>query len=110
MTYSTIRESVVSESIGGDEALSRGAFGGFSLVINVDGRGGVADAVVNAPTKVSDPEAVAKISLIMTVLARNLLNYLDSSNVEEINISFDKGMLLIVPEGDRIRVALTTAP
>lgn len=110
MTYSPAHEPVASELVGRDEVLAREVSEGFSLVINVDSRGGITDTIVNAPTKVSDPEAVAKISLIMAVLARNLLSYLGLSSVEEIDISFDKGMLLIVPEEGNIRVALTTAP
>ncbi|MFN3268856.1 MAG: hypothetical protein ACK416_06330, partial [Zestosphaera sp.] len=72
-------------------------------------RGRVADVIVNAPTKVADPEVVAKISLIISVLARNLLNYVSSQRIEEINVSFNNGMLLIIPEGSEIRVALVTS-
>lgn len=81
----------------------------FGLVMKVDSRGRVADVIVNAPTRVVDPEIVAKISLIMSALARNLLNYVSSQRIEEINVSFNNGMLLIIPEGNEIRVALITS-
>ncbi|MEM2005532.1 MAG: hypothetical protein QW705_05940 [Zestosphaera sp.] len=110
MTYNAIHEFEVDESAEGGEVLSEGVIERLSLVIDVDNKGNVIDAVVNAPTRVSDPESVAKISLMMTVLARNLLKYLNVGSVEEIDISFENGMLLIVPEGSNVRVALTTAP
>lgn len=81
----------------------------FGLVMKVDSRGRVADVIVNAPTRVIDPEIVAKISLIMSALARNLLDYVSSQRIEEISVSFNNGMLLIIPEGNEIRVALITS-
>lgn len=81
----------------------------FSLVMKVDSRGRVADVMVNAPARVTDPEIVAKISLIITTLARNLLDYVSSQKIEEINVSFNDGMLLIIPEGNEIKVALMTS-
>lgn len=111
MTHNTVNELEISELAAEGEILAEGdILEGFGLVMRIDSKGRVTDAVVNAPTKVTDPEIVAKISLVITVLARNLLNYINMEGVDEINISFNRGMLLIVPEGDVVRVALTTAP
>lgn len=99
----------INEVIHEERETSEGIADRFGLVLRVDSRGRVADVVVNAPTKVADPEVVAKISLIMSVLARNLLNYVSSQRIEEINVSFNNGMLLIIPEGNEIRVALVTS-
>lgn len=109
MTYSTLSKDKAAEITYDEEVVSREIVDRFSLVMKVDSKGRVADVVVNAPTKVLDPEIVAKISLIMSTLAENLLKYVDSQKVEEINVSFNNGILLIIPEGNAVRVALTTS-
>ncbi len=111
MAHNTVNELEISGLATEGEAFTEGdILEGFSLVMIIDSKGHVTDATVNAPTKVIDPEIVAKISLMITVLARNLLDYINVEEVDEINIGFNGGMLLIVPEGDVVRVALTTAP
>ncbi len=109
MTYSVSSENEISEVIREERETSEEITDRFGLVLKVDSRGRIADVIVNAPTKVTDPEVVAKISLIMSVLARNLLDYISSQRIEEINVSFNNGMLLIIPEGSEIRVALVTS-
>lgn len=109
MTYSLSSKDEVSEVLREEEITSEEITDRFGLVMKVDSRGRVADVIVNAPTKVIDPEVVAKISLIMSVLARNLLDYVNSQKIEEINVNFNNGMLLIIPEGNEIRVALMTS-
>ena len=108
MTYSSLSEGKVSEVLREEETPEE-ITDRFGLVMKIDSKGRVADVIVNAPTKVIDPEVVAKISLIMSVLARNLLNYVNSQKIEEINVNFNNGILLIIPEGNEIRVALTTS-
>ncbi|MGC8975226.1 MAG: hypothetical protein ACP5KB_03405 [Thermoprotei archaeon] len=108
MTYSSLSEGKVSEVLREEETPEE-ITDRFGLVMKIDSKGRVADVIVNAPTKVIDPEVVAKISLIMSVLARNLLNYVNSQKIEEINVNFNNGILLIIPEGNEIRVALMTS-
>jgi len=108
LTYSSLSEGKVSEVLREEETPEE-ITDRFGLVMKIDSKGRVADVIVNAPTKVIDPEVVAKISLIMSVLARNLLNYVNSQKIEEINVNFNNGILLIIPEGNEIRVALTTS-
>lgn len=109
MTYSVSSKNEVSEFVHEEKETHEEVVDRFGLVMKVDSKGRVADVIVNAPTKVVDPEIVAKISLIMSVLARNLLNYVNSQRIEEINVSFNNGMLLIIPEDNDIRVALITS-
>lgn len=109
LAHSVLSNDEISEVVREERETSEEFVNRFGLVLKVDSRGRIADVVVNAPTKVSDPEVVAKVSLIMSVLARNLLNYVGSQKIEEINVSFNNGMLLIVPEGSEIRVALVTS-
>ncbi|MEO3993515.1 MAG: hypothetical protein QN229_04375 [Desulfurococcaceae archaeon TW002] len=109
MTYSVSSKDEISEVMYEEREASEDFVDRFGLVLKVDSRGHIADVVVNAPTKVIDPEVIAKVSLIMSVLAKTLLNYVGSQRIEEINVSFNNGMLLIIPEGSEIRVALVTS-
>jgi len=110
LTYNVSSKDEVSEMIFEEKTTSEEVVSRFGLVMKIDNRGHVTDVVVNAPMRAVDPEVVAKISAIMSVLAENLLSYVSSQRVEEINVSFNNGMLLIMPEGSEIRVALMTSP
>lgn len=110
MTYNAASKDEVNEIVFEEKTTSEEVVSKFGLVMKIDGKGHVADVVVNVPTRVADPEVIAKISAIMSVLAENLLTYVNSQRVEEINVSFNNGMLLIIPEGNEIRVALMTSP
>jgi len=110
LTYNVLSKDEVSEMMFEEKTASEEVVSRFGLVMKIDSRGHVADVVVNVPTRAVDPEVIAKISVIMRVLAENLLSYVSSQRVEEINVSFNNGMLLIIPEGNEIRVALMTSP
>ncbi len=80
---------------------------GFNVVITISKKGEVADLKVYEPIKAFDPEAVAKASALLAGIASFIASQLREGGVREIDLVMDDKLVVMIPDGDKMKVGVS---
>ena len=83
--------------------------GDFNVVMRISWKGELLSAKVNEPMQAFDPEEVSSAATITAWVSKNLASMLGGESVHEIDIVMNNKFMVILPEKDEIRLAISSA-
>ena len=83
--------------------------GDFNVVMKISWKGELLSAKVNEPMQAFDPDEISSATTLTAWVSKNLATMLGGEEVHEIDIVMEDKFLVILPEKEGIRVAISSA-
>ncbi len=81
----------------------------FNLVMLIDRKTGeLLDVRINYPTQGIDPELISKLFTFITATGSSIAPHVLEGDVKEIDLIFDNKLVVIINDGEKLRVGISS--